>query len=120
MIKQIVDPESYVFDIIHKEMANPTGLLVKTIEEATKPLEIQFNALLKELLGKNATQQQVMLCHMSIRAQCFGPLLHFRHQKKESSSPGPKLLPPDITIENLTSHIIRFSLAGIKTYIEKE
>ena len=118
IIERVIDPEACDFDIIHKEMASPTGLLTETIETAIIPIENEFMKDLKELLGSDVSQKELMLCHMSIMSQCFGPMLHLRHIQKKSPVPHPRDLRADISIEELTEHIIRFSLAGMKTYIK--
>jgi len=115
IIKRIIDPQSHDLDIVHKEMANPTGLLTSAIKKAKGPLLNGFAAIIRELLGQEASEQQVRLCLMSINAQCFGPLMHQRHYKMRSSG----VLPPPLDsipedVETLTDHITRFSLAGIR------
>ncbi len=115
IIKCIIDPQSYYLDIVHKEMANPTGLLISVIKEAKKPLFQDFAAIVRELMGQPATETQVNLCLMSINAQCFGPLMHERRSKMGSQDGLPPALdsiPWDV--ETLTEHITRFSLAGIR------
>ncbi len=112
-MQRIGDPEAHDFDIIHKEMASPTGLLSETIEKAITPIEQDFKSTLKELLGSSAGEQQIRFCHMSIMGQCFGPMLHLRHSQTESAIPRPKDLPLDFDIEELAEHITQFSLIGI-------
>ena len=38
IMRRIIDPESHDFDIVHKEMANPTGLLAGSIQELIDPI----------------------------------------------------------------------------------
>lgn len=118
IIERVIDPHAYDFDIVHKEMASPTGLLTETIEQAIVPIENEFTRDLKELLGNDVSKKELTLCHMSIMSQCFGPMLHLRHIRKESPIAHPRDLRADIKIEELTEHIIRFSLAGMKTYLK--
>jgi len=115
IIKRIVDPQSHDLDIVHKEMANPTGLLAPVIQKAKEPFFQGFSAIVRELLGPEATEQQVRLCLMSVHAQCFGPLMRERHYKMGAADGLP--LPLDSIpwdVETLTEHITRFSLAGIR------
>jgi TetR/AcrR family transcriptional regulator, regulator of cefoperazone and chloramphenicol sensitivity len=112
-MKRIGDPEAHDFDIIHKEMANPTGLLTETIEKAITSIDQDFKSILQELLGSSSTEQQIRFCHMSIMGQCFGPMLHLRHSKAEPAVPRPKDLLLDFDIEELAEHIMQFSLVGI-------
>jgi AcrR family transcriptional regulator len=71
MLRRVLDPENHEFEIVHKELANPTGLLAEVMRESIEPIRLAFDALVRELLGEKALQEQVMLCQMSIRSQCF-------------------------------------------------
>jgi AcrR family transcriptional regulator len=113
LMQRIADPQAHNFEIIHKEMANSTGLLSETIEKAIRPIEDGFKAIFRELLGSNASEQQLIFCKMSVMGQCFGPMLHLRHSKKEPAMPCPRELPLDFDIEQLADHITQFSLVGI-------
>ena len=112
-MQRIADPASHDFEMIHKEMANPTGLLTKTMEKSITPIEEDFKSLLAELLGDGASEKQIRFCHMSIMGQCFGPMLHLRHSKSEHTFPPPKDFPLDFDIEKLADHITRFCLVGM-------
>lgn len=115
IMRRIIDPQSHELDIVYKETANPTGLLVDIIPSALEPI---FNALaqvIRELLGPEAPERLVQLCLMSIRAQCFGPLMQKRRRKIASrgfSSPKPDPVMEDV--ETLADHVTRFSLAGVR------
>jgi AcrR family transcriptional regulator len=112
-MQRAADPALHDFEIIHKEMANPTGLLAETMEKAITPFEDDFKLLLAELLGRGATEKQIRFCHMSIMGQCFGPMLHLRHKKSEHALPPPKDMQKGFGIEELADHITRFSLGGM-------
>lgn len=115
IMRRIIDPESHALDIVHKEMANPTGLLVEPMRRSMEPIFQGLNAVVRELLGPCATERQVRLCQMSIRAQCFGPLLRERRRKMAVPGklpPGPEPLLDDV--ETLAEHVTRFCLAGIR------
>jgi len=114
LIQRIMDPDSLDFDIVHREMANPTGLLSEVMRRSIEPLRQRLTAVVRDLLGKGATERQIQLCEMSIHSQCFGPLMHERHRHngpKEHKGPGP--FPRGITCSVMVDHIFRFSLAGI-------
>jgi len=112
-MQRIADPEAHDFEIIHKEMANPTGLLTETIEKAIGPIEQDFKSIFQELLGNRSSEQQIRFCQMSVMGQCFGPMLHLRQSKAEPAVPLPRKLPFDFGIEELAEHITQFSLVGI-------
>lgn len=115
IMRRIVDPGSHDFDILHKEMANPTGLLTDMIQESVHPVFQPLISIIHEVLGHQATEQQVNFCQMSIRAQCFGPLLRARWQKRSIKSPKiPGVEPLLDDVESLAGHVARFSLAGIR------
>ncbi len=118
MMQRIADPANHDFDIIHKEMANPTGLLDEVIREAIEPLDQNFQSLIRELFDKTGTEKQVTFTHMIIMGQCFGPMLHLRRTQGEGDSPPGKKFPPDFTIEELARHIVQFSLSGIQGICE--
>ena len=115
IMRRILDPASHDFDIVHKEMASPTGLLAEPMRQSMEPIFQGLNSLVRELLGPAASEQQVRLCHMSIRAQCFGPLLRERRRKLAQPGqlpPGPEPLQDEVEV--LADHVTRFSLAGIR------
>ena len=115
LMHRIMDPASLDFDIVHKEMANPTGLLSEVMRRSIEPLRQQSLAVVRELLGAEATEQQVRLCEISIHAQCFGPLMHERHRRNLPK--GRKRMGPyskEIECSVLAEHVFRFSLAGIR------
>ena len=114
IMRRIIDPQSHEFDIFHKEMASPTGLLAKAMQESVEPIFKGLALLVGELLDKEPHAHEVQLCAMSIRAQCFGPLLHARCRKSAQGLPTTGLEPLLEDVEQLADHVTRFSLAGIR------
>ncbi len=115
IMRRIVDPQSHDLDIVYKETANPTGLLAGVIQQALEPILHGFTSIIRELLGPEATEQQVLLCLMSIRSQCFGPLMRERRRKLDPAGPLQTTQDPVIQdVEALADHVTRFSLAGIR------
>jgi len=115
LVQRITDPKSHEFDIVCKEQAKPTGLLKEVMRESIQPIRRQMGQVVRELLGSAASEQQVELSQMSIMAQCLHTMIRERHRTALS---GENLRPPyphfDSTVEEMTEHIIRFSLAGIQ------
>jgi AcrR family transcriptional regulator len=108
-------PENYEFEIMLKELTTPTGLLTEVMRESIEPLRREFGCIVRELLGKYASEQQVQLCQMSVMAQCFNLTFRKRHRKALSETGIKTDLPADnLKIEEIADHIIRFSLAGIR------
>jgi AcrR family transcriptional regulator len=120
IMRRIVDPQSHDFDIFHKEMASQTGLLAKAMQESVEQIFTGLTLLVCELLDKEAHESEVQLCAMSIRAQCFGPLLHARRRKTAQDLPttGAEHLLEDV--EQLADHVTRFSLAGIRALRDRQ
>ena len=115
LMQRIADPANYDLDIFHKEMANPTGLLEDTIFESMQPFDKILTDIIRSLLGKQANSQQIHLCHMSIRSQCFGPMLRRRHLLTRPNMPNSHTdnQLEKLAIKELAMHIVNFSLAGI-------
>ena len=80
-MRRIADPNNHEIEIMHKEMANPTGLLAETLQQAIEPMRREIRAIVQELLGDGAGEQQISFCAMSLMGQCFGPMLHLRRAK---------------------------------------
>jgi TetR/AcrR family transcriptional regulator, regulator of cefoperazone and chloramphenicol sensitivity len=113
LMQRIADPANFDFDIIHKEMANPTGLLDEVIVQAIEPSEQNLKSVIRELFGEKASEKQVLFSHMIIKGQCFGPMLHLRRIRREGNLFPHKKLPLNFDIEELAGHIVQFSLSGI-------
>jgi TetR/AcrR family transcriptional regulator, regulator of cefoperazone and chloramphenicol sensitivity len=113
VMQRIADPQIYDHDIIHKEIACPTGLLTEIIEKTTEPTRRDMDLLIREMLGPSATEQQVQYCHINIFALCFSPLLHIRHMRKIKNAPMPKHMTLDLDVHSFAAHTTRFILSGI-------
>lgn len=115
MMKRLLDPESYSFDIMEKERANPTGLLSQVVHESVvEGLHRHLEYIIRELLGDKAVQEDVFGCTMSVKTQCFGVMLRYRRFRQNDKLPPPCDLPDDFDAARFSEHIIRFSLAGIR------
>lgn len=113
-MQRIADPDNHEVEIMHKEMANPTGLLTEALPQALEPLRQGMRSIVRELLGDGAGEQQVAFCVMSLVGQCFGPMLHLRHAKLAPGTPRPASLPFPFGVEEMADHVTQFSLAGIR------
>ncbi len=113
-IRRVTDPASYDFEIVHMEMANPTGLLFGAMKESIEPMREQLASILRDLLGEGASEEDVQLCEMSIHSMCMNPEVHGkRGTETEREHPFPK--PPGLEVdpEAIAEHVIRFSLEGL-------
>lgn len=115
LMRRAADPDNLEFDIVNKELANPTGLLAEVMHESVEPIRRQMNQLVSELLGGQASKEDVLLCQMSIIAQCLYPLVHMRNRNAfaRSRRRGGLML-PEMDVEKIAEHVVRFSLAGIR------
>jgi TetR/AcrR family transcriptional regulator, regulator of cefoperazone and chloramphenicol sensitivity len=119
LMHRMADPNNYEIEIMHREMANPTGLLAEALPRAVEPMKQGTRSIVRELLGAGASEQQIAFCEMSLMTQCFGPMLHLRHAKRASGVPRPPGPPFEFGVEELADHITRFSLAGIRAIREE-
>ncbi len=117
-LQRIADPETYDIDIMLKEMANPTDLLVEAMIATTEPIERDFRSILKEVIGKRATKNKIGFCYMSILCMCFGQMLHFRFASEDTQIQRPSFMSLDIKVEKLVDYTIEFIMAGIQSLNE--
>jgi AcrR family transcriptional regulator len=122
IMRRMSDPENKVFDIINREMSNPTGLLTEVIHESIIPVRTGIEYIVREMLGGKATQKDVQLCQMSIMAQCFHPIMA-RRRKIMKGKEGNDSALYDLDIGEIADHVTRFSIdgiAGVRGRLEKE
>ena len=109
MLRRVTDPACLDFAIAHVEMTNPTGILTEVINDNISRVFTPLAELVREMLGPEADEEDVRLSMMSIRSQCFNPLI--LNKRKTDSPDRPSALTSDL--EGIAEHIIRFSLGGL-------
>jgi AcrR family transcriptional regulator len=114
LVNRMTDPDDRSWEIAHKEMAHPTGLLAEVMTEAITPIQKALFNLVRELLGERATEQQVRMCAMSILALCLHPMEIERHRRNLPENALAFLPPLEASAEEMVDHVYRFSLAGIE------
>ena len=112
IMRRMSDPENKVFDIINREMSNPTGILTEVIHESIIPVTAGIESIVREILGEKATGQEVHLCQMSIMSQCFHPIMARRRKIMRGKGCNESSL-YDLDIEEIAEHVTRFSVDGI-------
>ncbi len=114
-MRRFTYPKNYEFEIMSKEIANPTGLLLEVMRESIEPLRHEFDLIIRDLLGPHASEKQVRFCRTSVMAQCVNPMFQQRRQKFFVEA-GVKQEPmrDDFDIDIVADHVSRFSLAGIR------
>ena len=114
LLRRMADPNNHEVEIMHREMANPTGLLTEVLRQVLEPMRQDTGAIVQELLGDGASERQIRFCEMSLMSQCFGPMFHLRRAKMTAGTPPPPGPPFELDVEGLADHITRFTLAGIR------
>ena len=110
MIQRIADENNKDFFIAQMEIINPTGLLQEVMKTELIPMRQQTLALVRELLGPEATEQQVHYCEISIISMCVHPMVMQRIAKRTRD----KEMPPIIEdISAFADLVVMFALAGI-------
>jgi len=110
IVQRIADENNKDFFIAQMEMVNPTGLLKEVMRNELIPMRQQTLALVRELLGSEATEQEVQYCEISIISMCVHPLVMQRTAKRFQDEG----IPLAITDANaFADHVVEFSLAGI-------
>ncbi len=97
--------------LMAREMMEPTQALDALVEERVRPMAHELESITRELIGPEATTEQVRLCVVSVVGQC----LHYHHSRPVICRLYPELDfgARDITV--LVRHITRFSLSAIKS-----
>ncbi len=95
--------------ILRNEMANPTGLLHRVIEDAIRPIRQATQAILRELLGPRATDLDVQFCEVCVVA----PWMHLMHHRQAVKHEGLAPVFRQDVLEAMVDHFSAFALAGI-------
>jgi AcrR family transcriptional regulator len=90
------------------EFANPTGLSNEIFAGMVRKNRDHVIEILRSLLGPNADEKTLEMCHMSIISQCL-----MAHPKRRRSPVRPPLRFKAKDVDFLTEYITDFSLAGI-------
>jgi AcrR family transcriptional regulator len=118
-MQRIADPKTYELEMIHKEMACPTGFLHDVMPSAMETLREGFDLIIGELLGGEASEQQLRYCYMNVMDMCFGLVHHIHRSKMSTGVRSPGQFFPELDVESFADHVTRFSLAGIRSIREE-
>jgi len=110
LIGRISDENNKDFYICQMEIANPTGLLEEVVKVELNPQREKALSLVRELLGPDATEQQVFFCETCIISICINPILMRRVHQRGENGDIPR---PLFDLEAFADHAVRFVLAGI-------
>jgi AcrR family transcriptional regulator len=105
-----VHHETWIHQLMMREMSDPTPALSRVAEEVIKPRLMYLCCTIGELIGRAADDPVVVRCALSITAQ-FNSLLWKPDVARLLNAPAA--VPG--TIEDIAEHIARFSLGGIRS-----
>lgn len=98
--------------LISREMIEPTGALDELVEQEIRPLSEVLLGIVRELLGRQASDESVRLCMLSVVSQCT----FYHHCRPVLSRLYPKMKLGPQSIQELARHITEFSLAAMNQY----
>ena len=111
LLDRVADQNNREFRIMQREFTNPTGLLEEVMREEIRPLQQRTEKMVRELLGPQATAQEVQFCEVGIISQCINPIVARKWTRKgDETKDGPREI---VDIEAYARHVVTFSLAGI-------
>ena len=96
-----------------RELASPTGLLDEVTRKDLFPLREEMEGIIRELLGPHASRTQVQRFTTGIVSQCLAPMF-MKRMDREGRDRGIDFSGID-DIESYADHVVRFSLAGIRS-----
>ena len=101
--------DSWIHQFMLREMSDPTPALDIVIEQVIKPRMTYLCGIVAELLGCPLDDPRVARCAMSVHVQCLALM-----DNPVASRMKPAFERTPQTLETMTDHIARFSLAGIR------
>jgi AcrR family transcriptional regulator len=96
--------------LLSREMIDPTPALDALVGQQIRPRCEQLQAIVRELLGARASQEQVRLSALSIIGQC----LFYYHARSVLERLFPKQTYGAKEIDRLAEHITQFSLVALR------
>ena len=102
--------------LMAREMFEPTGAMEAIYEQSIKPMALYLSSIVTDLLGSEATQEQIRNCAESIVGQCF----FYKHAQRVIKYMHTDRVFDEKEIERLANHIVRFSLGGMKAELGKQ
>jgi len=100
--------DSWIHQMMMRELADPTEALDLVVEEVMKPRMQYLSRVIGALLDASPSETRVRLCAVSVQAQCLAVL------RSGFSDRLDMIKVDDRTLDDVVDHIARFSLGGIK------
>jgi len=101
--------DSWIHQFMLREMSDPTPALDTVIEQVIRPRMAYLCGIIAELLGCPIQDPRVARCALSVHTQCLALM-----DNPVASRMSSAFERTPQTIETMTDHIARFSLAGIR------
>lgn len=98
------------FQLAVREMVNPTEVFAATHRELVTPVREQVRSLLRELLGPEAGERQLLYCEVSLINQCLSA--NFTRGRRKLLLGRERFSAAEL--EELARHITDFSLGGLR------
>lgn len=105
---------SWFGKLMTREMFEPTEALEQILVRGITPLSNQLRDIVADMAGSRLDSRTIRLCAVSIAAQCQ----HFYRARSVISRVYPDLRFDRRGLNELTEHILRFSLAAIHAYAQ--
>jgi AcrR family transcriptional regulator len=96
--------------LMAREMIEPTAALDVVVKTAIRPTSERLAAIVRELLGAEASEERIRLCQLSIVGQC----LHHRNARPVIQRLFPQQQYGPAEVKLLADHITSFSLAALQ------
>jgi AcrR family transcriptional regulator len=96
-----------------REFLSPSGLVDDLWQEIREPLQHKFRDAIKEIMGEEAEEKDVMFCEKMVVDMCRGVLLPNRRHDQHFFE-GLELT--DEELERMADRYIRFCLPGIRSF----
>jgi len=111
LLRRMLDSSSLgcAGQIVLMELANPTEALELVKHDVIEPLRQRMRGIVRELVGPQATEEEVAFCVLSITHQCLG--FGFRRGRVPAVL---EAMDKETLLASLTDHITCFSLAGVR------
>ncbi len=103
-------PNAWHSKLMAREMVDPTPALNRLVQQQIDPMSRVLMELMRALLGRDADEDEVRRCGMSVVSQ----ILFYQHCRPVVSRMFPDLKFDPEELRSLARHITRFSLAALK------
>jgi TetR/AcrR family transcriptional regulator, regulator of cefoperazone and chloramphenicol sensitivity len=95
--------------LMAREIVDPTGALDRVIERAIRPLHESLGGLVREILGKGASSEEIRRHVFGILGQC----LFYRHGRHVIAKMYPEVRLDAGEIERIAGHVASASLSAL-------